>query len=80
MNHNHEDVSGWRTDQLVNRGIAYVPQVNNVFPSLTIYENLKMGGNSLSNSVLNERIESALNMFHDLKARTNDFSSISFWG
>ena len=27
VNHNEEDVSGWRTDQLVNRGIAYVPQV-----------------------------------------------------
>ena len=75
VNHNHEDVSGWRTDQLVNRGIAYVPQVNNVFPSLTIYENLKMGGNSLSNSVLNERIERALNMFPDLKARTHDLAA-----
>ena len=29
------DVSGWRTDQLVNHGIAYVPQVDNVFPSLS---------------------------------------------
>ena len=65
--HNDEDVSGWRTDQLVNRGIAYVPQVDNVFPSLTIYENLQMGGNSLSNLVLNERIERALNMFPDLR-------------
>ena len=34
VEHNGEDVSGWRTDQLVNRGIAYVPQVDNVFPSL----------------------------------------------
>ena len=30
------DVSGWRTDQLVNHGIAYVPQVDNVFPSLSV--------------------------------------------
>ena len=35
VQHEGEEVSGWRTDQLVNRGIAYVPQVNNVFPSLT---------------------------------------------
>ena len=73
--HKGENVSGWRTDQLVNRGIAYVPQVDNVFPSLTIYENLQMGGNSLSNSVLNERIERALNMFPDLKERVHDLAA-----
>ena len=73
--HNEEDVSGWRTDQLVNRGIAYVPQVDNVFPSLTIYENLQMGGNSLSNVIRNERIERALNMFPDLKARVHDLAA-----
>jgi ABC-type branched-subunit amino acid transport system ATPase component len=73
--HNEEDVSGWRTDQLVNRGIAYVPQVDNVFPSLTIYENLQMGGNSLSNTILSERIERALNMFPDLKARVHDLAA-----
>ena len=37
------EVSGWRTDQLVNHGIAYVPQVDNVFPSLSVMENLQMG-------------------------------------
>ena len=73
--HNEEDVSGWRTDQLVNRGIAYVPQVDNVFPSLTIYENLQMGGNSLSNAILSERIERALNMFPDLKERVHDLAA-----
>ena len=35
-----EEVSGWRTDQLVNHGIAYVPQVDNVFPSLSVLEHL----------------------------------------
>ena len=73
--HDEEDVSGWRTDQLVNRGIAYVPQVDNVFPSLTIYENLQMGGNNLSNLVLNKRIERALNMFPDLKERVHDLAA-----
>ena len=32
--YNNESISSWRTDQLVNNGIAYVPQVDNVFPSL----------------------------------------------
>ena len=38
-----EEVVGLRADQLVRRGIGFVPQNNNVFPSLTILENLEMG-------------------------------------
>ena len=70
-----QDVSGWRTDQLVNRGIAYVPQVDNVFPSLSVKENLQMGGNSLSQGELNERIESSLEMFPDLRNREHDLAA-----
>ncbi|MDP6986007.1 MAG: ABC transporter ATP-binding protein [Candidatus Thalassarchaeaceae archaeon] len=70
-----QDVSGWRTDQLVNHGIAYVPQVDNVFPSLSVKENLQMGGNALSNSVLNERIARAIDMFPDLRSREYDLAA-----
>jgi len=38
-----EDITNERADTLVRRGIGYVPQNNNVFPSLTIEENLQMG-------------------------------------
>ena len=69
-----QDISGWRTDQLVNHGIAYVPQVDNVFPSLSVKENLQMGGNTLSNSVLNERIERSIDMFPDLRSREYDLA------
>ncbi|MGI8612924.1 MAG: ABC transporter ATP-binding protein [Nocardioidaceae bacterium] len=37
------DVTNWRADRLVASGIGFVPQSNNVFPSLTITENLEMG-------------------------------------
>ena len=37
------DVTNWRADRLVANGIGYVPQTNNIFPSLTISENLEMG-------------------------------------
>ena len=70
-----QDVSGWRTDQLVNHGVAYVPQVDNVFPSLSVKENLQMGGNALSNSVLNERIARAIDMFPDLRSREYDLAA-----
>ena len=37
------DITNMRADQLVTAGIGFVPQTNNVFPSLTIEENLEMG-------------------------------------
>lgn len=37
------DISGLPAHSLVERGVGYVPQTQNVFPSLTIEENLQMG-------------------------------------
>ena len=38
-----EEITGLRADRLVQQGVGFVPQTNNVFPSLTIEENLQMG-------------------------------------
>jgi ABC-type branched-subunit amino acid transport system ATPase component len=38
-----DDITNERADTLVSKGIGFVPQSNNVFPSLTIQENLEMG-------------------------------------
>ncbi len=38
-----ESIANLKANQLVAKGIGYVPQNNNVFPSLTIEENLQMG-------------------------------------
>ena len=38
-----EDITGLKPDKVAKKGISYVPQVDNVFPSLTIQENLEMG-------------------------------------
>jgi branched-chain amino acid transport system ATP-binding protein len=38
-----EDITGMKANQLVAKGVGFVPQTNNVFPSLTIEENLQMG-------------------------------------
>jgi len=42
-----QDISTLRADQRVKHGIAYVPQLDNTFPALTIEENLMMGGHTL---------------------------------
>ena len=39
----NEDITGLRPHELVSRGIGFVPQTENVFPRLTIQENLEMG-------------------------------------
>ncbi len=43
VNYNGEDITRLKAHELVQRGIGYVPQNNNVFPSLSIAENLEMG-------------------------------------
>jgi len=39
-----DDLKGLRTVDIVKRGICMVPQTENVFPTLTVEENLEMGG------------------------------------
>lgn len=38
-----ENIVGLKSNQIVQRGMCYVPQIANVFPSLTVEENLEMG-------------------------------------
>jgi branched-chain amino acid transport system ATP-binding protein len=38
-----EEITGSKAHALVRRGVGYVPQTRNVFPSLTVTENLEMG-------------------------------------
>jgi branched-chain amino acid transport system ATP-binding protein len=65
--HGGEDVTGQSTDQLARRGIAYVPQTRNVFPTLNVEENLKMGGYLLNRRDVPGRIEEILETFPLLK-------------
>jgi ABC-type branched-subunit amino acid transport system ATPase component len=41
---NGHDVTGAKPHEITDQGMSYVPQVANVFPSLTVQENLEMGG------------------------------------
>ena len=45
-----ENITRWRPDQRVQGGIAYVPQGREIFPRLTVEENLLMGMAILSGS------------------------------
>jgi len=63
-----EEVSGLRPDQIITRGLNYVPQSDNVFPGLTIRENLEMGAYILD-EVPEDRIEEVYDRFPILRER-----------
>lgn len=60
------DVTGLAPEDLVSRGIGYVPQTGNIFASLTVHENLEMGA-YLRRTDLRERLDAVLGMFPDLR-------------
>lgn len=64
------DVTGQPAEKFVSKGLAYVPQVANVFPDLTVHENLDMGGYSRKGGV-RERIEQLFKLFPDLAASSH---------
>lgn len=66
-----EDIAGLPPEQVVARGICYVPQADNVFPSLTIQENLEMGA-YLVRRGLQERLDRAFALFPELAARRRE--------
>ena len=53
-------------EKLVRRKLAYVPQVANTFPDLTVRENLEMGGYTRKHGVA-QRIDELGELFPDLK-------------
>jgi ABC-type branched-subunit amino acid transport system ATPase component len=63
-----EDITDARADVLVRKGVGYVPQTNNIFPSLTIEENLEMGVYHAPKR-FNERFEWVAGLFPALADR-----------
>ncbi|MEM7043917.1 MAG: ABC transporter ATP-binding protein [Pseudomonadota bacterium] len=60
---------------LIERGVAFVPQRENVFSSLTIHENLRIGGYVVTDE-LEDRIEQAYAMFPILAERRRDKAAV----
>lgn len=65
---NGEDITGLKANKLVEKGVAFVPQNNNVFPSLTIEENLEMGVFQ-NPKTFKQRFEFVSSIFPDLGTR-----------
>jgi len=61
-------IDGLSPDRIVRLGMAYVPQVENVFPSLTVRENLEMGA-FIRNDDFSDRISEMFALFPVLERR-----------
>lgn len=69
------NVTELNTFELSKKGLGYVPQSENIFPSLSVEDNLKMGGYILSNDDYKKNLEYVLEMFPVLKDKLSDSSS-----
>jgi branched-chain amino acid transport system ATP-binding protein len=65
---NGEEITNLKANKLVAKGVGFVPQTNNVFPTLTIQENLEMGMFQRPKG-LKERLEFVTEIFPELGKR-----------
>ena len=65
----NEEITNLAAHELVRKGVGYVPQTENVFPSLTISENLQMGAYQLKPTEVQERMKNITDLFPKLGQR-----------
>ena len=64
-----EDITGDRPHAITRRGMSYVPQLDNVFPTLTVEENLEMGAIARRNGDVRSRMDEMYELFPRLAER-----------
>jgi len=60
------DITKWSSERRSRHGLGYVPQSRDVFDSLTVQENLSMGGYMLPKREVDDRITNVLSLFPSL--------------
>lgn len=68
---NGEDITGVAPERIVVKGICYVPQSSNVFPSLSVHENLEMGA-FVRTDDYRHRLDEIYDLFPDLTGRRKE--------
>jgi len=68
-------IDGMDPEDIVGLGIGHVPENRHVFPQLTVYENLIMGGFLINDkAILEERLESVYHRFPVLQDRSRQLA------
>jgi len=65
-----EDITGSPTEDVVGKGVCYVPQTDNIFPNLTVHENLEMGA-YIRTDDYSGRLKEIYELFPPLVAKRN---------
>ena len=66
------DIKGLKPHEITSLGIGYVPQTDNIFSSLTVYENLRLAGRGLaSKESFSERLKEVFEIFPKLEELVN---------
>jgi branched-chain amino acid transport system ATP-binding protein len=60
------DITGWKSHDLIRHGLAFVPQTENVFASMSVAENLALASAVLPRPQRRARLESMYEFFPDL--------------
>ena len=68
-----KDISGLTPQDRIAEGIAFVPQTNNVFTSMTVYENLEMGA-FLRDDDIGATVEQIYELFPILAEKRNQLA------
>jgi ABC-type branched-subunit amino acid transport system ATPase component len=66
-----ENIAGVAPESIVRKGMCYVPQAGNVFPSLTVHENLEMGAFTRTGDI-SQRVADMYDLFPDLRERPKE--------
>lgn len=69
------DITGSTSRQLLDKGIAFVPQGRNLFGQLTAWQNLELGGITLGMKTTHERIPEVLEFFPRVKERMHSMAA-----
>ena len=68
-------IDGMDPEEIVGLGVGHVPENRHIFPELTVYENLIMGGFLINDkAILEERLESAYHRFPVLQDRSRQLA------
>jgi len=69
-------IQGYPSERIINLGLVYIPEDRNLFPEMTVTENLKLGAYSkLARPKENENIELVFHLFPKLKTLSNRLAS-----
>lgn len=64
-----KDIKGTSADKLIREGVAYMPQGDRVFPDMSVYDNLRMGGYILDKDQFEENLQTVYDLYPVLEEK-----------